>query len=65
LTYRFDVLVGVVGLQVQELGHDQVGDLGVDDAAQEHDAVVEEAGVDVERALAARATARRPWGRGA
>ena len=48
-----DVLVGVVGLQVDELGDDEVGGLLVDLAAEEHDAVVEQAGVDVERALAA------------
>ena len=49
-----DVLVGVVGFQVDELGDDQVGRFLVDLSAEEHDAVVEQARVDVERALAAR-----------
>ena len=48
-----DVLVGVLGLQVQQLGHDQVGDLVVDRRAEEDDPLVEQAGVDVERALPA------------
>ena len=48
-----DVLVGIVGLEVDELGDDQVRDLLVDLAAEEHDAVVEQPRVDVERALAA------------
>jgi hypothetical protein len=38
---------------VDELGDDQVRDLFVDLPAQEHDPVVEQPGVDVERALAA------------
>ena len=50
-----DVLVGVDRLQVKQLRDDEVGDLIVDLAAQEHDAVVEQPAVDVERALAARA----------
>ena len=37
-----DVLVGVLGLQVQELGHDQVGDLVVDGRAEEDDPLVEQ-----------------------
>ena len=49
-----DVLVGVVGLQVDELGDDQVGRFLVDLSAEKHDAVVEQSRVDVERALAAR-----------
>ena len=42
-----DVLVGVLGLEVQQLGHDQVADVVVDRRAQEHDALLEQAGVDV------------------
>jgi hypothetical protein len=47
-----DVLVGLLGLEVDELSHHQVGHLVVDRCAEEHDAVLEEPGVDVERALA-------------
>jgi hypothetical protein len=39
---------------VQQLGDDQIGDLIVDRGAQEDDAFVQQARVDVERALAAR-----------
>src|SRR5262249_45889501 len=46
-----DVLVGILRLQVQELGDDQVGDLIVDGSPQEDDPLVEEAAVDVECAL--------------
>src|SRR3954451_18970261 len=49
-----DVLVGILGLQVQELRDDQVGDLVVDGRAEKDDPLVEQAGVDVERALASR-----------
>ena len=49
-----DVLVGVVGLEVQQLGDDEVRDLVVDRGADEDDALAQQAGVDVERALAAR-----------
>ena len=48
-----DVLVGVLGLEVQELGDDQVGDVLRDGRAEEDDALVEQPGVDVERALPA------------
>src|SRR4051794_12435412 len=48
-----DVLVRVRGLEVQQLGDDQVGDHVVDRAAEEDDPLVEQAGVDVELALAA------------
>src|SRR5919201_1453050 len=48
------VLVGVLRLQVEELGDDQVGDLVVDWGSEEDDALVQESRVDVERALAAR-----------
>src|SRR5438093_11749256 len=39
---------------MQELGDDQVGDLVVDGRSEEDDALVQQSGVDVERALAAR-----------
>ena len=47
-------LSGSSRLQVEQLGHDQVGDLVVHGCPQEDDALVEQAGVDVEGALAAR-----------
>src|SRR3954463_195366 len=47
-----DVLVRVRGLQMKELGYDQVRDLVVHRAAEEDDPLVEQAGVDVELALA-------------
>ena len=48
-----DVLVRVFALEVQQLGDDQVGDRVVDRRAEEDDALLEQPGVDVERALAA------------
>jgi hypothetical protein len=48
-----DVLVGILGLQVQQLRDDQVRDLIVDGRAEEDDPLVEQAAVDVERALPA------------
>ena len=51
---ELDLLLGVGRLQVQELGVDEVRDLVVHRGAEEDDALVEQAGVDVERALAAR-----------
>jgi hypothetical protein len=51
---ELDLLLGVGRLEVQELRVHQVGDLVVDRAAEEHDPLVEQARVDVERALAAR-----------
>jgi hypothetical protein len=51
---ELDRQLGVGRLQVQELGHDEVGDLVVDRLAEEDDALVEQARVDVEGALAAR-----------
>jgi hypothetical protein len=41
-------LSGVLGLEVDQLGHDQVGDLVVDLLADEHDPLPEQAGVDIE-----------------
>src|SRR5204863_3837893 len=49
-----EVLVWVLRLEVEELGDDQVGDLVVDGGSEEDDALVQQARVDVERALAAR-----------
>ena len=48
-----DVAVGVGGFEVQQLRDDEVRDLVVDRLAEEDDALVEQAAVDVERALAA------------
>ena len=50
---KVDVLVGIVGLQVDELGDDQVGRFLIDLPPEEHDTVVEQVGIDVERTLAA------------
>ena len=49
-----DVLVGILALQVQQLSDDQVGDLVIDGRAQEDDPLIEQAGVDVERAFTTR-----------
>ena len=49
-----DVLVGVLGLEVDQLGDHEVRDVLVDRRAEEDDPLVEQARVDVERALAAR-----------
>src|SRR5205807_2933497 len=46
--------LGILRLQVQQLGHDQVGDLVVDRRAQEDDPLVQQAAVYVERPLTAR-----------
>jgi hypothetical protein len=48
-----DVLVGVLGLQVEDLGDDEVCDLVVDRLAEEDDPLAKQTGVDVVRALAA------------
>ena len=45
---------GILGLEVEQLRDDEVRDLVVDLAAHEHDALAQQPGVDVERALAAR-----------
>src|SRR5215218_4289271 len=50
---ELDVLVRVLRLQVEQLGHDQVGHRVVDRRAQEDDPLVQQARVDVEGALAA------------
>ena len=42
-----DVLVGLLGLEEQQLGADQVGDGVVDRGAEEDDALSQEAGVQV------------------
>ena len=48
-----DRLLGVLGLEEQQLGHDQVGDLVVDRRAQEDDPLAEQPRVDVVGTLAA------------
>ena len=50
---QLDVAVGVGGFEVQQLGDDKVRHLVVNGLAEEHDALVEQPRVDVERALAA------------
>ena len=49
-----DVLVRIGALEVQQLRHHRVGHVVVDLLAQEDNAIVEQAGVDVVAALAAR-----------
>ncbi len=49
-----DVTLGVLRLEVEQLGDDEVGDLVVDLLPEEHDALAQEQRVDVEGALAAR-----------
>src|SRR4029077_10528092 len=48
-----DLLVGVLGLEVDDLRNDQIRDLVVDRRAEEDDSLAEQAGVDVEAPLAA------------
>ena len=48
-----DVVVGILALQMQQLGDDQVGDVVVDRCAEEDDAIDEQPRVDVEGPLAA------------
>src|SRR3972149_3463604 len=48
-----DVLLRILALEVEELGHHEVPDVVVDRRAEEHDALLQEPGVDVERTLAA------------
>jgi hypothetical protein len=48
-----DVLPRILRLQVQQLRHDQVRDLGVHQRPHEHDALAQQARVDVQGALAA------------
>src|SRR5690349_8148176 len=49
-----NVLVRVLGLEEQQLGHDQVGHVVLDRPDDEDHALLEQARVDVERALATR-----------
>ncbi len=56
-----DVLLGILGLQVQQLGDDQVRDLIVDGRAEEDDPLVEQTAVDVERSLSARGLLDDHW----
>ena len=48
-----DVLLGVVGLEMHELGDDEVGELVVDRLGDEDDPLAQQPGVDVEGPLAA------------
>ena len=48
-----DVAVGILGLEEEQLGGDQVGDPVLDLLAEEDDAIAQQPGVDVERALEA------------
>jgi hypothetical protein len=48
-----DVLLGILGLEVDQLGDDQIRNLVVDRLAQEDDPLAEQPRVDVERPLAA------------
>jgi hypothetical protein len=50
-----DVLVGILALQEQHLGDDQVGHLVVDRTDEENHALLEQARVNIVRALAAAA----------
>ncbi len=50
---ELDVLVGILALQEQELGHDDVGHIVVDLCSEEHDAVFQQTAEDVPAALAA------------
>ena len=56
-----DVLVGVLGLEVEELGDEQVGHVLVELAGEEDDPLLQQAGVDVEGPLAAAGSARGRW----
>src|SRR6266566_2668628 len=49
-----DVLLGVLGLEMDQLGDDEIRDLVVDRSAEKDDPLVEQTGVDVERTLATR-----------
>src|SRR5204862_7022526 len=49
-----DVFVRVLGLEVQQLGDDQVRDLIVDRGAEKDDSLVQQARINVEGALASR-----------
>jgi hypothetical protein len=46
-----DVLLGVFGLEVEQLRHHQVGHVVVDGLADEHDPLAQQPRVDVEGAL--------------
>ena len=59
-----DVLVGVLGLEVQQLGADQVGDRVVDRRAQEDDVLLEQPASRGRRPARPGSSARRPWGPG-
>ena len=60
-----DILVRVLAVEVEELGDDDVGDLVVDWRAEEDDALLQQQGKDIERALAAGARLNNVWNDGA
>ena len=49
---QLDILVRILGLQIQQLGHHQAGSGGVDLLSQEDDAVIEQPGENVVGTLA-------------
>src|SRR4029453_7450408 len=53
---QVDVLVRVIGLEEEQLGDDDVGDIVIDRGSQEHDPVHEEPREDVVGPLAAAGT---------
>lgn len=59
-----DILLGILALKMQQLGNDQVGADGVDLLAQEDDAIVEQARIDIVAALAARRLLDNVWHEG-
>ena len=58
------VVLGILAFEEEQLRRDQVGQVVVDDTADEDDPVAQKPRVDVVRALAAVSWSRRRWGRG-
>ena len=58
---QLDVLVGILGLEMDHLSDDEVRDLVVDRRPEEDDALVQEPRVDVEEPLAARGLLDDGW----
>src|SRR5919109_3220317 len=56
-----DVLVGIFGLEMQQLRDDQVRNVLVDRGAEEHDPLVEKARVNIEGALSSRGLLDDHW----
>jgi hypothetical protein len=61
LDVQADVALGVLALEVKQLGDDQVRDLVIDRRAQEHDALVEKQRVDIPPSLTARTRLNDRW----